>query len=401
MYNPKSWCGKPATNTCLYSERFDLWTKQNATVVQNASLAPNNSFTAALVYPTSTSASSVYQSNGLTGSQTQSVYAKAAGKSFLWFINAAGSNGAAWFNLSTGTVGTVVSGFTATITPVVDGWYRCTVTVASGSWAFIQLGISDTDNSLSITVSGTNGVLLWGGQVESGAYATPYIPTSAATASRSTAQVLLDQLGVTTLTASSLTYASDNTFSFNGTSDYMRPTAPVSYLSSSSIEYVFKPTALPGAGLYKTLVGYSGLSGYSEGVAGLTYLTTTGTIMGSVITASQTYRTVQTTAVVQAGVNIHVVFNKNVETGVMDIYINGVFNATQSFDPATYAQWVSAGSYLNITTLDIGNNINSSQSTWVGNFFSGSMPLVRMYDRVLTATEVTQNFNAIRGRYGL
>jgi hypothetical protein len=33
--------------------------------------------------------------------------------------------------------------------------------------------------------------------------------------------------------------------------------------------------------------------------------------------------------------------------------------------------------------------------------FNGLLPLSRIYDRALTAVEVMQNFNAMRGRYGI
>lgn len=38
--------------------------------------------------------------------------------------------------------------------------------------------------------------------------------------------------------------------------------------------------------------------------------------------------------------------------------------------------------------------------SWAG-FFSGSIPTLTRYNRSLTAVEVLQNFNALRGRYGI
>jgi hypothetical protein len=34
-------------------------------------------------------------------------------------------------------------------------------------------------------------------------------------------------------------------------------------------------------------------------------------------------------------------------------------------------------------------------------FAQGQIPVVKIYNRTLSASEVTQNFNAYRGRYGL
>jgi hypothetical protein len=36
-----------------------------------------------------------------------------------------------------------------------------------------------------------------------------------------------------------------------------------------------------------------------------------------------------------------------------------------------------------------------------GNFFAGDISVIRIYNRALTQTEITQNFNAVRGRYAL
>ena len=36
-----------------------------------------------------------------------------------------------------------------------------------------------------------------------------------------------------------------------------------------------------------------------------------------------------------------------------------------------------------------------------GYYFDGEISIVRVYNRVLTAAEVTQNFNVLKGRYGL
>jgi hypothetical protein len=52
---------------------------------------------------------------------------------------------------------------------------------------------------------------------------------------------------------------------------------------------------------------------------------------------------------------------------------------------------------------------NGTITTYVGTFgggaantyFAGNINLVKVYSRGLTATEVQQNFNAIRGRYGI
>jgi hypothetical protein len=38
---------------------------------------------------------------------------------------------------------------------------------------------------------------------------------------------------------------------------------------------------------------------------------------------------------------------------------------------------------------------------WATDYFSGEIPLAKVYNRILTASEILQNFNAVRGRYGI
>lgn len=50
------------------------------------------------------------------------------------------------------------------------------------------------------------------------------------------------------------------------------------------------------------------------------------------------------------------------------------------------------------TTLD---DIKIGQDDFGGRFFTGNIATAMIYDRALSAGEITQNFNALRGRYGL
>jgi prepilin-type N-terminal cleavage/methylation domain-containing protein len=67
------------------------------------------------------------------------------------------------------------------------------------------------------------------------------------------------------------------------------------------------------------------------------------------------------------------------------LYINGVSVASASQTPGTYSS-----SYT-------GNIVIGEYA----GYMSGSVGIVRIYNRALLAAEVAQNFNALRGRYGL
>lgn len=165
-------------NLIRFTEEFDnaAWTKQLTTVTANTATAPDGTVTADLV--TATAGSNchyVYQANLGTTSVTFSVYAKAGTANWLGLGSGyTNGNETAWFNLATGTLGTVASGGTSTMVDAGNGWWRCSITrstwVAGGALIFI----SNADAVSVFNAVGTETILLWGGQGEIGSAATAY-----------------------------------------------------------------------------------------------------------------------------------------------------------------------------------------------------------------------------------
>ena len=98
----------------------------------------------------------------------------------------------ALFDLAAGTVVITGGGSTATITPVGNGWYRCSVTATSdadgGAYVFTisPKPASVTTIGASYTSASTGlGVYVYGVQVEAGGFATSFVPTVSASATRS------------------------------------------------------------------------------------------------------------------------------------------------------------------------------------------------------------------------
>lgn len=190
---------------------------------------------------------------------------------------------------------------------------------------------------------------------------------------------------------------------FDGSSSYCNYTSPHSYLSSSAIEVVFNCYDAPEASSPRKMIcGYRHNNGYSNPTIGAIFIQ--GKVLkASVITTSQIYRIVSDTSYINTNNFYHVVLNKNIEIGVLNIYVNGNLKGTTTFDSSSYAQWSSLGSYIGGNEFDIGKstNLNDSQGWGSGSYFSGSINQIKLYNRVLSQQEVTQNYNATKARFGL
>jgi hypothetical protein len=180
---------KQSTNLALYSEQFDnaAWTAINgATITANSVISPDGTQNADTLNVTTTAYSSVYNTTAYslsTGLYAQSIYAKKGTKNWLYILDLGGSGAKAWFNLDTGVVGTVASGYTATMENVGNGWYRCIlIETANRSPLYFHFGASDADNSFTPSSSGS--IFIWGAQLEASSYPTSYIPTTSSSATR-------------------------------------------------------------------------------------------------------------------------------------------------------------------------------------------------------------------------
>jgi hypothetical protein len=173
-------------NLCLQSEDLSTtWTLAASSITTNAAVAPDGNLTADKVVADSTSAfHGVNQSIAVTSGVTYtfSVYAKASGYNFLrtGFASSRFGTAVAYFDLANGTVGTV-SGVTATISSAGNGWYRCSMTAtctSTGTSTHSLIYTSQSDNQGAFTGDNSSGLFAWGAQLEAGAFATSYIPTT-------------------------------------------------------------------------------------------------------------------------------------------------------------------------------------------------------------------------------
>ena len=80
----------------------------------------------------------------------------------------------------------------------------------------------------------------------------------------------------------------------------------------------------------------------------------------------------------------YITYTYNVSTGLAQIYKNSVFQGSGTILP-----------YTGTTNINLGGSYGGAGP------FIGYQAIYRIYNRVLSQTEITQNFNANRGRFGI
>lgn len=195
------------TNPILQSAAFNAanYGKVASSVTPNVETAPDGALLAdEFIVDGTTGVHYLQQANtGMVSGSTYtwSVYAKANTMPYLVLslYNTTSNNYACVsFNLATQAVantGAAGAGISVSATPVVNagnGWYRYILTAVAGTNAFNRCGIG---MSLDGTVAGPSGFpsfvgdgassfYLWGAQLETGAFATSYIPTTTTSLTR-------------------------------------------------------------------------------------------------------------------------------------------------------------------------------------------------------------------------
>lgn len=181
------------TNLATYSEQIDHadWTKTSTTVIANNSTDENGNKIADRIYPTSTGTlRGVSQAiTATTADHDVSFKVKAAGLDWVKIFDAADTNGA-WFNVKQGIIGTISGTPSAKIEPLENGYFRCSIADAGAVSGTAKMILADADNSTTATTSGTNGVLMVGGQLTLGYKPLPYVKTTTTSASETFAETL-------------------------------------------------------------------------------------------------------------------------------------------------------------------------------------------------------------------
>jgi len=176
------------TNLLTYSEQFDnaAWTKARSSISANATTAPDGTSTADKLVEDTTASNThfieavVSTTSGTT--YTFSVYVKAGERTKLALNAYTNTSIATNFDLSAVTA----SNAYGTITTLLGGWYRCSITFTSGFTGngFFDIYLRNASDTSTYTGDGTSGIYLFGAQLEAGAFATSYVSTTSAQVTR-------------------------------------------------------------------------------------------------------------------------------------------------------------------------------------------------------------------------
>lgn len=208
----------------------------------------------------------------------------------------------------------------------------------------------------------------------------PYTPNA-----RSNTEAILDLTGNNTITANSLTYNSDGTFSFNGSNTYASFSNPISENGPYTVIQWLKPSTVLS----------SGGSGANKpvGTNRRTSIVGPGPVWNPGIWVTSDYIRVHAkTQHLDAAINWTTTDWKMIGMTYDGTNCQIIFNG--EFLPIAFTTSIS---FATATTMYLGAETTAGSGVnWLGNIGA-----TQMYNKVLTATEVKQNFEASRGRYGI
>jgi hypothetical protein len=388
-------CFDASENLLIYSEQLDnvAWTKTRGSAVSNTAISPDNTLTADSFIEDTTATSShfffgsaVTLTIGLT--YTFSCYVMANGRNFIAVqgdIGQGNLGGPTGFDLSTGvyTLGTSVT--SASITNVGSGWYRISVTaVATGinAYAGMALRTSYGTGIQTYTGDGVSGIFIWGSQFERGSTVSSYYRTTNSVKNRGTNLVDISKNNKNGTLVNNPTYSSLNNghLLFDGVDDHIIFNHQLFPLNAFTFDIWFKPSlndTIKIFWMYEMQVFFSTV-------------------------AKNVYRRW---------------YNNNITAIAYQ----------ESFTPSYNGMWVNfcwtIGSYIDIVYingLQVGLNRNSTiefptitgyngqtnSATYIGRdeeaiYKPFDISSIKIYSKSLTATEIQQNFNSTRKRYGI
>jgi len=220
---------------------------------------------------------------------------------------------------------------------------------------------------LDLQISNNTVVQIWDLQLELGSFATPYSSTRV----RSNTQAILDLTRLNTITTTSLTYNSNNTFRFAGTDSIATTYVPIN--TAGSVSVWFKINAHKDYNtIFDNALGANDWEFWVYSTGAARFRSTADN--GDYILDSD---------VLLTGIYYNFVITWSSTEAIL--YKNGVF----------MSQDITVGTKVTPGVMYFGGG-NAGNTK-----LDGELPCAFAYNRVLSSAEVKQNFNALRGRFGI
>jgi hypothetical protein len=281
------------------------------------------------------------------------------------------------------TVYSDIAGYSTTPTiTLTSKWTRYSIVQAVGNytthaWVAVR-GILTSTN-----------VYVAAQQIEFNSHITPFV-----NGTRSATQGLIDLTGNSTIDLTNVSFDSNAQMTFDGSNDIINLGSSLNSYNTPTIEAVFKSNSASGTD-FKVIIGWGAFS--SGNYSGIHLGAGTSAYPDESLTVWINGQTLQ--MAVRKG---HGYYHDNkyhhvvvtLAPGANKIYIDGV-EETVDFDYGSVNTNSGGFSQTNNVTY-IGRRSYSS-----GYFFNGPIPLLKVYNRALTASEVKSNYNAIKGRFNI
>ena len=350
------------------------------TLTANNAASPDGTTTATLLTQTSSLSNSgiLWLGGGNSAGQVMSIFCKPVSGNAV--LQGQTGNGDGWTaNLSTNVFTDSSGGRHANggVDVYPDGWKR--VIIPMVSIPPFSGGGSFPGGDFYLTVQGIGSVLLWGWQRENGSTANSYYPTTGTAKTRGTTWTDLSGRGNTGTLTNGPTYSNTNGGSivFDGTDDYVEITGNSSNTPSEMTLFCF---VYPKNTRPEEIIATQN-SGNGYRFMTRTYVGGGGTTWGFAPSSATEYSS-STVLSNNVWYSLAITYTSSSLLG----YLNGALNWSVSSPIAL----VHGGN------IRLGDGIGGAQVHLQANLSS-----FMMYNRALSAAEVSQNFNALRGRYGI
>ena len=172
------------TNSITYSNDFSksIYGKINLTITANQGISPDGTLNASLLVPNATLGNRYLTNSTGSNLKINTVFLK---KKELRYVKVGNAQSNVLVDLENGTISaSSVSTNNFTIENYGNGWYRVSCYNTLDVNLQIQIFVGLDGSGSNIATNGTDGLYIYGFEIENGSYTTSYIPTNGATSTR-------------------------------------------------------------------------------------------------------------------------------------------------------------------------------------------------------------------------